>query len=451
MSLTATMYYIIGVLSLFNFMRIFALLIGADIYDIKQLKAQRRSKGKSSQPLVSVIIPAFNEETGVIRTLKSVVNNSYSNLEIIVVDDGSKDKTAKVVRDYIKSLSGKKMMIYQGRRSRSGELQRRYLRVNKNSRRVVCVWQPNAGKGSALNNGIKNYAQGELVMVVDADSVLHYKAIERMVAYFDNPRIIAAAANVKVLPSRSVLGFAQRIEYLISYRMKRSLSAFNMEYIIGGVGSTFRRQALLDCGLYDTDTITEDIDLTLKLIRQNGNKAARITYCAEVMAYTEHVMSFKSLVRQRYRWKYGRFQSLKKCKQLFFSSSRDYTKLLTWYQLPYALFGDLVLLVEPLLVAYIFAMVVLYYDFVSILWVYSIVSAFVFLMLLGEHTESWNSRASLSLVLPAVYVLMYILTAVEFLALVKSLGGFKQLFDSVQREGNWQHVERSSRAVSIPS
>lgn len=244
MSLTATMYYIIGVLSLFNFVRIFALLIGADIYDVKQLKAQKRAKKSSTKPLVSVIIPAFNEETGVLRTLKSVIDNSYPNLEIIVVDDGSRDKTAKVVRDYIKSLSGKKMMTYQGRRARSGNLQRRYLRVNKNSRRVVCARQPNSGKGSALNNGIQNYAWGELVMVLDADSLLHPKAIERMVAHFNNPQVMAAAANVKVLPSKSVLGFAQRIEYLISYRMKRSLSAFNMEYIIGGVGSTFRRQAL---------------------------------------------------------------------------------------------------------------------------------------------------------------------------------------------------------------
>lgn len=449
MDINNAMYNMIAALSLFNFGRILMLLLGADIYDVKQLASQKQKKNRPVQgkPLVSVIIPAYNEEVGVVRTLKSVRASSYNNYEIIVIDDGSKDRTSEKVRDYIKSLSESKIVSYQGRKSRSKGLARRYFRVRTDSVRIVCARQSNAGKGAAINNAIENYAWGELVMVVDADSLLHPNAIENMAEHFRDPRVVAAAANVKILPSRTVLGVAQRIEYLISYRMKRSLSTFNMEYIIGGVGSTFRRQKLIDCGLYDTDTITEDIDLTLKLIRQGGNKLQRISYAADVITYTEHVMSFKSLVRQRYRWKYGRFQSLKKCKQLFFSRQSAYSKQLTWYQLPYALFGDLVLLVEPILVAYILAVTIFYLDFVSLLWVYAIVSCFVFLMLMGETSESWRSRLALSPALPLAYFFMYILTAVEFLALIKSMTNFKQLLDNVPHGGSWEHVERSGKAT----
>jgi len=286
-------------------------------------------------------------------------------------------------------------------------------------------------------------------MVVDADSLLHPQAVSNMVAHFRDRRIIAAASNVKIIPSRSILGIAQRFEYLISYRMKRALTMFNMEYIVGGVGSTFRRSMLLKVGLYDTDTMTEDIDLTVKLIRHYGNKRFRVHYAADALTYTEHVLTFKSLIRQRYRWKYGRFQTLLKNHAMFFNRSGKYDKRLTWYQLPYALFGEAVLLLEPLLVGYILYVVLRYADLTSLVSVYVIVTAFVFIMLLGEATESLKTKLGLALSLPFVYFLMYILTAVELAALVKSIKGARQLFARKQHTGAWEHVERAGGSVTL--
>lgn len=452
MNIPAVMYDLIAVLSIFNFARILAMLLGADIYDVKQMINARKLKAaKPYQPLVSVLIPAYNEEVGVIRTLDSVLANSYENYEVIIIDDGSKDRTAQVVRDYIKSLDGTKIETYLGRRIRPSALERRYIRVDKNRTRVVVASQPNAGKGAALNNGVENYARGELVMVVDADSLLHPQAISRMVEHFRDEHILAAAANVKIIPSKTILGVAQRIEYLISYRMKRANTTLGMEYIVGGVGSTFRRKMLIEAGLYDTDTMTEDIDLTLKLIRLHGNKTSRVHYAADVITYTEHVLSFRSLIRQRFRWKYGRFQSLKKCRSLFFSRRADVSKQLAWYQLPYALFGEAVLLVEPILVAYIMFVAIKFTDITSLLWVYTIVSAFVLLMLSSEDSESWKAKVGLSVVLPAAYFLMYVLTAVEFMALLKSMRLTKQLFGGKFAHGSWEHVERSGKAVVVPN
>lgn len=286
-------------------------------------------------------------------------------------------------------------------------------------------------------------------MVVDADSLVHPEAITKMVSHFRDRRIIAAAANVKIIPTRKLLGVAQRFEYLISYRMKRALTTMNMEYIVGGVGSTFRKSVLMKTGLYDTDTMTEDIDLTVKLIREYGNRKFHIAYAADALAFTEHVLSFKSLVKQRFRWKYGRMQTLLKNQQLFFHRSKKYDKRLTWYQLPYAVIGEFVLLLEPLLVGYILVVAAAYADATSLVSVYLIVTCFVLLMVSGEETETWRAKVQLVYALPIVYFLMYILTAVEFAALMQSIKNQRQLLRREMHRASWDHVERSGQQVRI--
>lgn len=421
MNLSQNMYYLIAALSLLNFVRVLTLLIGADLYDIKQIMRKHKAKRSEYKPLITVVIPAYNEEMGVIRTLNSVMANTYSRVQIVVVDDGSKDKTLSMLRNFQRQHKGKFTVVHQA----------------------------NAGKAAAINRAVQFWAKGSLVMVVDADSLLAPDAIANMVAHFRDRKVIAAASNVKIIPTRDLLGVAQRLEYLISYRMKRSLTTLNMEYIVGGVGSTFRKSALLKTGLYDTDTMTEDIDLTVKLIRHYGNKSYRVHYAADSIAYTEHVLTFKSLVKQRFRWKYGRFQTLLKNQELFFNNSRKYDKRLTWYQLPYALVGEFVLLLEPILVGYILFVAVRYTDVTSLISVYIIVTGFVFLMLTGEDSESTRSKVVLSSALPLAYVLMYILTAVEFAALVSSIRQSRQLFRREMHSSSWEHVERSGGSVTI--
>ena len=421
MELSHSMYMLIAVLSLLNFVRVLAMLIGSDIYDIKQIYRLKHAPKSAYRPLVTVVIPAYNEEVGVIRTVKSVLQSKYKRIQLLVVDDGSRDKTYAKLRTFQRKHQGAFTIIHQ----------------------------KNAGKAAAINRAVAYHAKGSLVMVVDADSLLDPNAIGNMAAHFRDRRVMASAANVKVIPSKSLLGIAQRFEYLISYRMKRALTVGNMEYIVGGVGSTFRRSVLLKAGMYDTDTMTEDIDLTVKLIHKHGNKNMRVNYAADAVAYTEHVLTFKSLIKQRFRWKYGRFQTLLKHTSLFFNTSHKYDKRLTWYQLPYALVGEIVLLLEPILVGYILYIVFRYADMTSMVSVYVIVTAFVFLMISGEETETYKTKLGLALVLPLAYVLMYILTAVEFAALVQSIRKSRALFGRRQTEVSWEHVERSGKPVTL--
>ena len=420
MSVAQSFYIIIAALSLLNFFRIFAMLIASDVYDIKAIRT-KRLKRRHYKPLVSVIIPAYNEETGVLRTVESVLANTYKNKEVIVVNDGSKDKTKAVLRSF----------------------------QRKNPGAIKVIHQANAGKAAALNRGIQKWARGSLVMVLDADSVLHPDGLAKMVEHFRDKRVLASASNVKIISTKKVYGIAQRFEYLISYRMKRALSVLNMEYIVGGVGSTFRKSALLKVGGYDTDTITEDIDLTVKLIREYGNKFYRINYAADCLTYTEHVLTFRSLVRQRLRWKYGRFQTLIKNHGMIFNRSGKYNKRLTWYVLPYALFGEFILFCEPILIGYIVYTTLSFGDWSSILSVYLIVTIFILLLLLGEETEKFIAKVGLSLSLPFAYFLMYILSAVEFAALCLSIKKVKQLIKKEQHSASWEHVERTSESVVL--
>ncbi len=411
----------IAFLSLINFVRMFVYLLSSDIYDIKQI-LNNKTKRRAHRPFISVIIPAYNEEVGVIRTIESVRLSTYKNKEIIIVNDGSTDSTARILRNY----------------------------QRKNPGTISIINQKNAGKAAALNNGIINRARGSLVMVLDADSLLHPTSLGHMAEQFRDRNMLAAASNVKIIPSRSSLGIAQRIEYLISYRMKRALSTMNMEYIIGGVGSTFRKRQLIAVGGYDMDTMTEDIDLTVKLIKVYGNKKYRIGYVSNSVAYTEHVLQFGSLIKQRFRWKFGRFQTLLKNKDMFFNSSKKYDKRLTWIQLPYALFGEFILLLEPFLVGYILWVTFMYSDVSSLMIVYGIVSSFVFLILLGENTETVRAKLLISVALPAAYFLMYILAVVELIALLQSFTNSKKIFHRSSMQSTWEHVERSGVNVAMP-
>jgi biofilm PGA synthesis N-glycosyltransferase PgaC len=415
-----SIYTFIAILSFLNLSRIFFMLIASDVYDMKRILA-RRVRRRAYYPTISVIIPAYNEEVGVLRTVKSVLANPYKNKEVIVVDDGSNDRTLSVLRAFQREHPGT----------------------------IKIITQPNGGKAVALNRAILKWATGKLVMVLDADSILNPDGIEKMVAHFRNKHTIAAAANVKIIPTKKLFGTVQRFEYLISYRMKRALSAMNMEYIIGGVGSTFRRSALVHVGGYDTDTMTEDIDLTVKLIREYGNRSGRIQYAADCIAYTEHVLNFRSLIRQRFRWKYGRLQTFVKNYQMFFSRSKNYDKRLTWYQFPYAIFGELILLIEPLLVLYIVYVTIQFADTSSLLSVYLIVTGFIFLLLVGEHTEKLLTKVTLAAFLPAIYFLMYILSAVELIALLQSIKKIKPLLMREKQKSSWEHVERTGETVIL--
>ncbi len=418
-------FYIVA-MSVFNLLRMTIYLVGSDIYSLKQLKKQKNhSKLAPYRPFVTVVVPAHNEAAVIDETLKCLLKIRYpkSRLQIIIANDGSTDGTSKIVQKFIKAHKGEANIELYGQR--------------------------NGGKANVLNNAIKRRAKGSLIMCLDADSLIDEDAVKNAVAHFRDKNVVALASNVNILENGTILGLAQRFEYLISYHMKKAQTVYNIEYIIGGIGSMFRKSTLKKVDYYDTNTMTEDIDLTMKIIVASG-KHKKVAYASDCITYTEAVPTFKSLITQRYRWKYGRLQTFYKNYQMFFSKDSFYSKLLTWFTLPYALLLEILFLLEPLVVTAIIFTSIYYQSPRTLVGALAVITAYVLLCVWSSSHLSVRDRIRLTFFAPSMYVVMYVMSLVEYVALINSVIQLHKLPSSLRgKRTTWVSPERSGAAKGM--
>jgi cellulose synthase/poly-beta-1,6-N-acetylglucosamine synthase-like glycosyltransferase/spore germination protein YaaH/peptidoglycan/xylan/chitin deacetylase (PgdA/CDA1 family) len=228
-------------------------------------------------PLVTIIIPAFNEHAVVGRTIRSVLANDYPNMEIIFVDDGSTDGTADAVeREFVGNPI------------------------------VRVIRQLNGGKASALNHGILA-SKGEIVVGLDADTQFRKETITRLIRHFRDPKVGAVAGNVKVGNRINLITRWQALEYITSQNVDRlAYAQLNAVTVVPGAIGAWRRTALEDVGGYLTDTLAEDMDLTWRIRR----KGWKIETEAGAIALTEAPATTGSFFKQRFRWSFGTLQCL---------------------------------------------------------------------------------------------------------------------------------------------
>ncbi|HVA95279.1 MAG TPA: glycosyltransferase [Candidatus Dormibacteraeota bacterium] len=228
------------------------------------------------QPLVSVLIPAYNELGAITYTVNSVLESDYPKLEVIVVDDGSTDGTADLLDE-------------QFGRNPS----------------VRVIHQPNHGKPTALSHGLAE-ASSSIIVTIDADTAIEPSAIRKLVRHFANPKVGAVAGNVKVGNRVSWLTRWQALEYVTSQNLeKRAFDLLNCIPVVPGALSAWRAEAIHDAGGISADTVAEDTDLTIT-IRRTGWK---IYYDEEAIGWTDAPETASALVRQRFRWTFGTLQA----------------------------------------------------------------------------------------------------------------------------------------------
>ena len=438
-------------MNIFTMAHLGLFVIGGNIYDIKRyrnesLKSKDTTRGKRyyKKPLVSVVVPAHNEELVIERTLDSILASTYKNIEIIVVDDGSTDNTVKKFRAYSKKLTNYRKRAFQT--SKTTWLQTGTAKDHVN---LVLVKQSNSGKASAMNNAIKNYVKGRYTMCLDADSQLDPNAIEKAVTYFRNRSIIGVAANVRVLDSNNFLSTLQRFEHLIGYRSKKFYTLTNSEFIVGGVASTYRTSVLKNVGLYDTDTQTEDIGLSMKIISRKGNKKHHIVYAPDVVAYTEGVQTLKALFQQRFRWKMGSLQNLIKYKNMINNENTDkYSRALTVYRLPVAIFGELLLFIEPIILGYVVYLCVHYHTIAILIGAYFTITIYVLSVLWPDEHLSTGQKFKLSYQACQLYLLLYIMDVVQVAAIFRCLVQYQKV---IRRNNSqtWISPKRSGVGAKI--
>ena len=241
----------------------------------------------SNEIPVTAVIPAYNEEKGICRTIESLAAQDYENLEIIVIDDGSKDKTLQLARDCAAELN-------------------QDIRV---------LTQKNGGKSTALNHGFRE-GTGSLFLTVDADREVASDAVSRMVRWFSDPTVDAVAGQVKVSNRDSAITKLQALEYLIGNTVyRRAQSLFGSVLLAPGPIAMYRVASLKEIsdntrrpGIFLNDTFAEDFEITVAMLV----KDKRVVFDPDAIAYTIAPNTLTALVSQRYRWIRGNMQVCKK-------------------------------------------------------------------------------------------------------------------------------------------
>jgi peptidoglycan-N-acetylglucosamine deacetylase len=266
------------------------------------------------RPPVAVLIPAYNEEKVIVRTIQSVLDSDYPNLYVIVIDDGSKDRTLEVARQA--------------------------FRKEEAAGRVRILTKSNAGKAEALNFGLEHLQDETIFVGIDADTIIARDAISHLVPHFRNPKVGAIAGNAKVGNRVNLWTRWQALEYITSQNFeRRALNTMGAVSVVPGAIGAWRVSAVREAGGYHTDTVAEDADLTMALLRLGY----RVEYEDQALAYTEAPTNANGLMRQRFRWSFGILQSLWKHRGVFARKGA-----LGWVALPNILIFQILLpLVSP--------------------------------------------------------------------------------------------------------
>lgn len=268
-------------------------------------------------PTISILAPAFNEEATIETSLRALLALQYPNLEVIVVSDGSKDRTVQVLIDRFSLVPVK--TIYE-QRIRTKPVRTLYRSSAYPS--LVVVDKENGGKADALNVGL-SFARGELVCAMDADTLIEGDGLQRMVRPFlYGTDVVATGGTIRVVngsevkhgrvvkavvPGRLLAG-VQVVEYLRAFLFGRlGWNRLGGNIIISGAFGLFRRDAVVGAGGYLHDTVGEDMELVLRLKRLSYEQGGpgKIAFVPDPVAWTEVPESTAVLGRQRDRWHRG--------------------------------------------------------------------------------------------------------------------------------------------------
>lgn len=289
------------------------------------LRSLRDYKYVGSSPMslpVSILVPAFNEQAGVVESVRSLLSSQFSQLEVVIINDGSSDATLERV---VTAFD----MVRVRRAPRSGLTSAavKQVWVSRTDERVLLIDKENGGKADSLNAGI-NYSSYPLVCSIDADTILDTEALARLVWEFQSDADIVASGGIvriingslmqdgrlmHVQTPKSIVANVQILEYLRAFLGGRiGWSRLGALVIISGAFGLFRRDALVQAGGYDATCVGEDAELILRLYRSraDANLPCKVTFFPDPICWTEAPPNLRTLARQRDRWQRGLGQML---------------------------------------------------------------------------------------------------------------------------------------------
>ncbi len=266
---------------------VFLLLLYLKNYN--KIMVQKKFSGRNL-PLISILISAYNEEKYVEKCLDCVLALDYpkDKLEIIVVNDGSTDRTAEIINSY-------------------------------RSKGIKLLNKKNSGKASSLNYAIP-IAKGKIIATMDADSYVQPDVIKKLLPFFDEGGVVAVTSAVKVRSDNMMIKELQRLEYLLVLLSRKLLAVLDSVPVTPGPFSMFRAEIFRELGGFDEKSIVEDHEMALR-IQYNNYK---IRSSIDAVVYTEVPPSLKGLINQRVRWHRGGLHNLFKYRSLLSPKYGDF-------------------------------------------------------------------------------------------------------------------------------
>ncbi len=314
----------------------------------------RRIASSLHAPSVSIIAPAYNEGLTIVDNVRSLLSIYYYNLEVIIVNDGSKDNSLQKLID---AYQLEKIDFFVPDQIPTKEVRGVYKSRNPVLRKVVVVDKVNGGKADALNVGV-NIASNDYIICIDVDCVLEQDAILKMVKPFmeaTTQRVIASGGVIRIANSSLVehgslvkvklpkdyLPRMQTLEYIRAFLLGRmAWSRLNGLLLISGAFGAFDKEIVIKCGGYNRNTVGEDMELVVRMRRymEERKEPYKVTYIPDPLCWTEAPASYKVLGRQRNRWIRGTYETLKFHKVMFFNPRY---RLLGMVSYPYWFFFEL--------------------------------------------------------------------------------------------------------------
>ncbi len=384
----------------------------------------RMLAGSNNTPGVSILAPAYNEGANIIENVRSLLSIHYNNLEVIIINDGSKDDSIDKLVDAYDLV---KVDYFVNQQIDTKKIKAIYKSKNNIYRKLIVVDKENGGKADALNVGI-NVSKNEYVVCIDVDCVIEQDALLKLIKPFlESPDVkviatggvvriangceIADGRLVKVGLPKQFVPRVQTLEYIRSFLLGRmAWSRLNGLMLISGAFGAFDKEIVIKCGGYDHKTVGEDMELVVRMRRymEERNIAHKVAFIPDPLCWTEAPASYKILGRQRNRWTRGTIETLKFHKVTFLNTNYGILGLMSY---PYWFFFELLAPIVEfigfiiLIVFGILGLLNLTYTLALFACVYSfgvLYSVFAILMEVHSYNQYGNKREILSLFLTAL-------------------------------------------------
>lgn len=354
---------------------------------------------------VSILIPAYNEEANIEATVRSAAQSSHKIIEIIVVDDGSTDRTAEIIRALQDGLDED----------------------------IRLIQIPNGGKANALNVALR-HASYEVAVAIDGDTIIHRYAVSWLAAYFNDPSVGAVTGKIEAIATRNILSKFQNVEYTVGQNIeKNAFRVLDAISIVPGAIGAWRRKNVIDAGGYTDETLVEDQDLTFAMHKLGH----RVLYEPRALAYTEVPQKTRYFIKQRFRWIFGSMQCIWKYRTSLFSL-RSFS--LGWIILPYNfLYIVLLPLLWPIIDGYMLFILVSG-TWTTMLYAYL---AFVIVDIIYSGIGFASEKRKWHLMFFVPFQRLYYRYTVSFVILysiIKAIEGTRAFWGKMERSGSAQRL-----------